>query len=161
MIYRALTPVANVFAEGKRRTRLWVDGVDQITFRASTKWIAFPLRLFSLCFCLIIAIKLYLLPRLTKITGKRSWTNHQLCAYSAPSNWQYLLEEMRILIQLFSVFFLFTDFMHQLDRGCSRYRQGRKQQTKHSEICPVCINNSAKELCFTKWGWLGSLSCEV
>lgn len=39
MIYRALTPVANVFGEGTRRPVVQVDSVDQITFRATTKWI--------------------------------------------------------------------------------------------------------------------------
>lgn len=44
MIYRALTPVANVSGEGTGRPTLQVDSVDQIAFRATTKWIAFPLR---------------------------------------------------------------------------------------------------------------------
>ena len=48
MIYRALTPVANVFGEGTTRPTVQVDSVDQIMFRATTKWICVStLRLFD------------------------------------------------------------------------------------------------------------------
>lgn len=40
MIYRALTPVANVSGEGMGRPALQVDSVHQIAFRATAKWIA-------------------------------------------------------------------------------------------------------------------------
>lgn len=42
VIYRALTPVANVSGEGTGRPALQVDSVHQTTFRATTKRIAFP-----------------------------------------------------------------------------------------------------------------------
>lgn len=52
MIYRALTPVANVSGEGMGRPALQVDSVHQIAFRATAKWIASVLAVFFLFFFL-------------------------------------------------------------------------------------------------------------
>lgn len=135
MIYRALTPVANVFGEGTRRPALQVDSVDQIAFRLTTEWIAFPLRhlLTFIALMLVIVVKCQIVSfsqsEVLVWNGKeknkeRKQTNNPLannhhslmdiqCLHTDNAIWR----KYGILIELLSVFLLCTDFMLQLDRG--------------------------------------------
>lgn len=144
MIYRALTPVANVSCEGTGRPTLWADSVDQTMFTTRTKWV------FDFLFPdwsvsskgIKITYYSWTVKRLVKTTS--SWI-FSAFTVTMPSGGKGDFNWMSLSI------LVVHKFHAPIRQGLSTSRQA-KQQTKLRTL---------KVLYVTKWGWLGSPSCEV
>lgn len=152
MIYRALTPVANVFAEGRGRASLQVDSVYQITFMAAAiHGLCFHSEVFrhissNSFFLYTFFIKVAIHPNEKSVKG---WVKLPPRGYSASSHWQYHLEEKGNFNWTSLSILVVHKFHAPIRQGLSIYRHV-EQQTKLSEICPVCIMGPAKVVYITK-----------
>lgn len=146
MIYRALTPVANVFGEGTGRPTLQVDSVDQNKMDCVSTQKYFDLLLFSslLGHCRQMSSWFFSFSDWKKDGLRQTSSSWIFSAFTLtmPSGGNKEFQSLSILVV--------HRFHAPIRQRLWQIQAGKKQQTKLDEICAVSIKDPAKVLRITK-----------